>query len=304
MRCSLDGSKPADPGAALAKPAEETFGQARERATPAPDVTGNATAAEPPIWMVYYSSPGCGECARVERMLAELEASFPRLRVERRNIREVESMRTNEALGARFEVPPAARLVAPALFMSGGALIRDSIDHARIGDLIARSGPGREWMEIETASHEGAQAGIEERYRGMRAGVVFAAGLLDGINPCAFATIVFLLSYLQIARRTTAQLAAVGLSFVLAVFLTYFLLGLGLAQIVARLSLLRGAGLVLNWLLAGTALVFAALSLRDGFLCLRGRADAMTLQLPAFLKTRIHSVIREGTRQPRYLLAA
>ena len=87
------------------------------------------------------------------------------------------------------------------------------------------------------------------------------AGLVDGINPCAFATIIFLLSYLQVTRRRPVEIAQVGLSFIIGVFITYFLLGLGLVEMVLKVqSVLRWFRQVLNWALAGFSLVIMACS--------------------------------------------
>ena len=68
------------------------------------------------------------------------------------------------------------------------------------------------------------------RFAAIRVGVVLGSGLLDGVNPCAFATVVFLLSYLQLRHPRRRQLWQVGLGFVVGVFATYYVLGLGLAE--------------------------------------------------------------------------
>ena len=53
-------------------------------------------------------------------------------------------------------------------------------------------------------------------------------GLIDGINPCAFAVIVFLVSFLTIYRYDKKEVILIGSAYCLAVFITYILLGLGL----------------------------------------------------------------------------
>jgi two-component system NtrC family sensor kinase len=62
------------------------------------------------------------------------------------------------------------------------------------------------------------------------------------VNPCAFATLLFLLSYLTYTGRTRGEVLAVGLCFTLAVFLTYLATGLGLLAAVRSLAGFRGAG--------------------------------------------------------------
>jgi len=54
------------------------------------------------------------------------------------------------------------------------------------------------------------------------------AGLLDGINPCAFSTMLFFLSFMALKRKDQRSLLWVGLAFIVSVFIAYFLIGLGL----------------------------------------------------------------------------
>lgn len=58
--------------------------------------------------------------------------------------------------------------------------------------------------------------------------LVVMAGLLDGLNPCAFAVLVFLVSFLYALRAPRADVFRVGSVYAYAVFLAYFLIGLGL----------------------------------------------------------------------------
>ena len=137
--------------------------------------------------------------------------------------------------------------------------------------------------------------------------LVLGAGLLDGINPCAFATIIFLLSYLQVARRSPKEILMVGIAFIAAVFLAYFSIGLVFHGLVEWLSEQTGFHWIrtgMTWLFAGFALLVAILSLRDGIRASRGNLQDMTLQLPGFLKTRIRGVIRKGARSRSFVIAA
>lgn len=259
-----------------------------------------------PIEVVFFTSPGCPDCEQVARLLDDLREIFPRLEVVTKNIRQTVAMRLHETLSERFGVPDDLRMATPTVFTAGGYLARGDINFVRLGELLRRTEglatPG--WFHAAPAEVAVAEAAIDRRYAAMTVGIVLAAGLLDGVNPCAFATIIFLLSYLQVARRTPAQILQVGGAFILGVFLTYFMLGFGLAELVSRLQVLRGFSTALNWALAVVALIIGLLSLRDGIRASRGQAGEMTLQLPDFLKTRIHKVIRHSARHSRFVVAA
>lgn len=133
---------------------------------------------------------------------------------------------------------------------------------------------------------------------------VAAAGLLDGINPCVFTTLVFLVSYLAVAGRTRRQIFTLGVVYTLSVFVTYFLVGLGLFEAVR-------AAEAFPWLSAGlrvavvvSLVVFAVLGLRDAFLAHRGRSHEMVLTLPGFFRDRVRAAVRSRVRAPLAAVAA
>ncbi len=297
-----DEELPAEPFAGAdkpGKPVQASFLQLKEE-------PAAAAPAETPMKMVFFSNPGCKDCERVQRMIPELRGAFPSLQIEFANIRKQAAMRLNEALCERFGVPEESRLVAPAIFCGAGYLLKKDIEFDRLCGLIAKSSgiPAGEWLSVPEEELRKAGDSIRSRFSEISWLLVAAAGLLDGVNPCAFATIIFLLSYLQVARRSPSQIAQVGIAFILGVFLAYFLLGLGLVEVVTRLPALRHLGMALNWALAAFCLLIMALSVRDGVLCLQGRLSDISLQLPEFLKRAIHATIRRGARHSHFVVAA
>ncbi len=271
---------------------------------PEPVATDNA---EQTFRIVYFHKPGCRECEIVRTMLSDAARNFPKLTIEERDIGTRESALLNEALSARFGLADTLRQVTPAIFAQTGALVKADITAPRLGDFLRRAvseKPDENWAKIGEVETVAAGQTVERRFEALSVAVVAGSGLLDGINPCAFATIIFLLSYLQIARRSPGEILAVGAAFISAVFIAYFAVGLGLSQILAKFTVLQTAGQVLNYVLAAFALVIAILSFRDAQLASRGELSGMTLQLPGFLKDRIRSVIRTGAKARRFVFAA
>ncbi|MFP4551583.1 MAG: cytochrome c biogenesis CcdA family protein [Spirochaetales bacterium] len=128
-------------------------------------------------------------------------------------------------------------------------------------------------------------------------GAIIGAGLLDGINPCAFSTMLFPISMLAVAGRTKREILIIGIVYSLTVFFGYVLAGFGLFAGVRSLMVFPTLVAVMRWTLFGLLLVLAALSVRDAVLAGQGRASEMTLQLPDKFKRRVHSVVRSGTRK-------
>jgi len=268
----------------------------------APEVRGDQAARR---LVVFFSNPGCRVCERVEEMLRILAGERRDLTIEARNIRNPDDARINVALCERFDISVDDHLVAPAVFCGAGALLKDDITFDRLQRLLNRpEAAAAGWRQLTEADAEVAGNKIEAIYSNLTPLLVFGAGLADGVNPCAFAAIIFLLSYLQVARRKPRELLAVGGAFMAGVFLTYFALGLGVVEVVERFTLLRRFALLFNWGLAAFVAVLALLNVWDGVQCLRGRMGDMLLQLPASFKSRMHEVVRHGARRRRFVLAA
>jgi cytochrome c biogenesis protein CcdA len=259
-----------------------------------------------PMTIIFFNSPGCSVCARVEELLNRVQGSFTNMTLKTFSIKKSSSMLMNEALCDKFNVPDQLHLVAPAVFGAGGAIVKHEITTAALAELLSNSSrrDNGDWYLVEDENLNKAESTITDRYKNTSMIVVLFFGFIDGINPCAFATIIFFLSYLQVTKRRPAEILQIGTAFIVGVFLTYFALGLGLHELVTRFELLQKFGKILHWGIAGFAVVIAVLSLRDGILCLRGRMKDMSLQLPGMLKTQIHGVIRKGSRHRRFVIAA
>ncbi|MBI4307318.1 MAG: cytochrome c biogenesis protein CcdA [Chloroflexi bacterium] len=80
--------------------------------------------------------------------------------------------------------------------------------------------------------------------------MVLTSGLLDGINPCAFAVMGFLVAFLFALGQARAHVLQVGTAYIVGMYLTYFAIGLGVLTALASLGLPHivakvGAGLVI-----------------------------------------------------------
>ncbi|MCX7918062.1 MAG: DUF1573 domain-containing protein [bacterium] len=145
-----------------------------------------------------------------------------------------------------------------------------------------------------TSDVSSVPAVIVNRFQGFNAFLIASAGLLDGLNPCAFTTIVFFISLLALVGKTKPELLTVGIFFTLAVFLTYLLLGLGALQVLSSLRSIPLVHHILRFGVAEIAFIFAVLSGYDIVVYLRTKqTNNMTMQLPKGIKEKIHQVMRE-----------
>jgi cytochrome c biogenesis protein CcdA/glutaredoxin len=275
---------------------------------PTPEATAGAapTAAEDlsPIHLAYFYQPGCQECDRVSIDLNYLQGRYPQLVVHSFDVKAEAAL--SEWLGARAGVPEAKRLIAPAVLVEDRALVDHDLTSSALEALVAgyaATGAEAAWRGWEAAQDETA-GNIVERFRSFGVLTVLGAGLVDGLNPCAFATIVFFVSYLAFVGRGRREVLAVGAAFALGVFLTYLGIGLGLLRFLASLPFLSA---ISRWVYALTAvlcLFLAAGSLYDWWQARRGRPEEMRLKLPLRLRKWINRVIREGAGLRAFVPAA
>lgn len=122
---------------------------------------------------------------------------------------------------------------------------------------------------------------------------IIGAGLADGVNPCAFAVIVFFVSFLAAYKYTKKEIIVVGSAYCLAVFLAYVLMGLGAFHVLYAMKAFKYVTLVVQWGMVGLCGVFLLLSLYDFIVYQRTKkSEKMLLQLPTNYKVYIHKVMR------------
>ncbi|MEI6605468.1 MAG: HEAT repeat domain-containing protein [Verrucomicrobiota bacterium] len=285
---------------------------AKPAAKDAPVLTDEPPTAPPParnsLDVVFFYKPGCPECIKAKQYITSLKKDFPLIKITETNILEASGIILNQALCGRFTVPAIKHSLTPGVFTQAGFVIGTDISPATLGNLFARtmtSAQDDTWCQLDATEQLAAAKEVDRRYEAVTLPIVLGGGLLDGINPCAFATIIFFLSYLQIARRSPREMLMVGAAFISAVFIAYLAAGLVLYAMLDKLNH-RFAGIQfwLNLFFGLLALVAAWLSLRDALHARAGHLDAMSLQLPGFLKSRIRGVVRSGARARNFVIAA
>jgi cytochrome c biogenesis protein CcdA/glutaredoxin len=266
-----------------------------------PAETPSPPAERKPIYLAYFEEAGCQECARTTYDLQLIREQYPQLVVESFSMEEADNKALSEWLGEKYNVPMQRRLSTPMIFVGDDVLIGDE---AVLDNLVAavakyeETGAERTWDDFDP--EEGSQS-IVERFKSFGVLTVLGAGLIDGLNPCAFATLVFFISYLAFSGRRGRDILFVGLAFAIGVFLTYLLVGVGLMRVIQSLSFFTSLG---RWVYLVTALmcvILAAFTFRDYTKARQGKVTEMTLRLPRILQRRIHSVIRESAQMRAFV---
>lgn len=244
---------------------------------------------------VFYS-PSCHRCAQIkEKVLADIENKFKgKIRLEYRDIDDVENYKL--LLGLEKSHGVKIRNALPVFYFEGNFLngqegrLREQLER-----IISRS------LALPAPGIQQGQAAVDliERFRNFKPLAVVSAGLIDGINPCAFTVIVFFISFLALQGYNKRDLLIIGISFVLAVFLTYLLIGIGIFGFLYRLQNFWLIARVLNISIGLFSMALGVFAVYDFFKFKKtGRTEGLVLQLPAAIKNRIHAVIGMHYRKP------
>jgi hypothetical protein len=159
-------------------------------------------------------------------------------------------------------------------------------------------------LKVESEEIKKAEESVISRFKSLGILTILSAGLIDGLNPCAFATMIFFISYLTFVGRKKREILWVGISFSGAIFVTYLLIGIGILSSVQHFSLMPLFSKVAYLITLVIVLALGIGSLYDYLQLKKGKPSGMKLQLPGFLKKSIHRIIREKSRSHHYLIAA
>ncbi len=266
------------------------------------DESSDACGTAEPIWAAYFYQVGCKACSRAEADIQYIRNRYPQFTVEEFNIYDDAAL----AQWLAERVGRAADLHAPAIFVGDEALIGDGeITPQNLERLIQKyeaTGAPKVWEEFDP---EQVKQNLVERFRHFGPMTVVLAGLVDGLNPCAFATLIFFISYLTLSGRKGREALMVGTAFTLGVFIAYLLIGLGFYKVLDAMK--ETLVMLGRWVYGLTALLCAVLafySFLDFLKARRGEIEDMSLNLPHALRLRINAVIRKGRRARAFVASA
>jgi len=258
------------------------------------------------ICLTFFYSPTCEHCHRVDAFLNELKKKYPQLTVTKFNVVKRENAELKEAFDITFDVPEEKRAYVPAVYLGDKYFIGDSEANEGIDEEIKKyidTGLACPCEKIEKAK-PGVEAQIIERFKSFGVFAVVFAGLIDGVNPCAFGALVFFISYLAITGRKGKDILFIGFSFTAGIFITYLLTGLGMFKFLHSIEEVSEISKLIYPFSGLMALIFAIYSFFDYRKARAGKSGEMVLQLPESVKRVMHGTIRKHVRMKHFTVFA
>jgi len=222
------------------------------------------------IHLYYFYQPRCRECNRTASLLNALKKYHQNLIIHEYNL---------------FD--------PPSVVIGDDYLIKEEITMKKLDSLITRYKSGG--PELDSLTFSDAEKSILERFSHFSIVGILVAGLLDGVNPCAFATLIFFVSYLLFIGRRRRDVILMAVFFILGVFISYLAIGFGAFNILKYVTKIEFIGRIIFLGFGIIALILGVLSFRDYVMAKRGALHKMILQLPLGIKQRIHKDIKART---------
>ena len=269
--------------------AEYTAPQAETAATaPQPSSSAKGTCH-----LLFFEQPGCQKCSRQRREFSLLQEALPKLEISTYDVTTLEGQamlsRTRKALGIKENENVTGRLAT-------ADEIQAAVQNAPTDNVF--------WLKpLSQDELQGEQDRMSAFLKTMTWGGIVLGGLVDGVNPCAFATSIFLISYLLYLKRRRRDIIVVGACFCMGVFITYYLFGLALSSVLRQLQNWRWLKIALYGGIGIIGLVLCILHLRDAIRFRRtGKASDMDMGLSKDTHRNIHEKIRKFTTYRTWLM--
>lgn len=248
-----------------------------------------AVAADYSVNAVYFYSPTCESCRETGRLIDQYQKMHKDLHLVKYNITNLKNKDLLNRYDAAYHVGDNAGTV-PILFAGDryysevSSLTELEQDLKPVQGKALKTIPGVSSVDTD-----------QQRITGYSCASVFAAGLVNGLNPCSMSMALFFLSLLAIERK---KIIKTGAMFCAGKFTGYLALGTILFGALSKLSLfglkplIKAATMVL-------LLFLILLNVKDCFSARKEQYGKIVLQLPSRLKKWNHGCIRKVSETTR-----
>lgn len=257
------------------------------------------------ILIYYFYIEGCPECARVKPFLESIEIKDKRVTVTRLNIALPENQELRAKLDEFYNVPEDKRGVVPAIFIGKDFYVREADIFKNLQNKIGTfTYEDSEYLLKALSSSISGKEKIKEYFQKFGVFVIFVAGLIDGVNPCAFAVLIFFITFLLSQNRKKEDILITGISFTLGIFVAYLLSGIGLFRVIQKYAIIGLFSKILYTFTAILVLLFAIYSYLDYIKIKKGKGKEITLQLPSVFKKSAKNIIKKQPKSSLIFITA
>ncbi len=251
-----------------------------------------------PAWakvdILFFYSPHCHACIRTKQeIIPRIKDKFgDKVEIDYLSILNKDNLEQLIALNKIFGKNQA---LVPTMFVGDKIFIGRDVIAREIFPLLEKM-----LQQEQQAQRKKLVFDLKKHFQSLSLLTILSAGLLDGITPCAFTVIVFFIFLLTFYGYSRKEIISIGSAYILAVFISYLLIGLGIFNFIYALKGFYWVMKGFYCLVAGICLVLASLAFYDFFKYkTTGKTENASLQLPSNLKKMIKKIIGDKYRRKK-----
>ncbi len=256
------------------------------------------------VCVTFFFSPTCEACHEARKIIEVKKFMMPSLEIVYISTASKDGLDKLLLYDKHYNVPKEKELIVPAVFVGDDFLIDVPDIEENFDDVVSKyeKKGGVKCLEINKKVDEGKS--VEEKLTKFTTIAVIGAGLIDGINPCAFATLIFFISGLFFTGRKGKQILLIGVSFTSGVFIAYLLMGLGFLKSIHSLEQFKFIAKLIYPITGIIAFSLGAWSIYDFIKAKKGKIDEMVLKLPTPIRRYTEKFIRKQIKLLYFTIGA
>lgn len=247
-------------------------------------------AQSPKKKAVYFYSETCTHCVKVNEFFVanDIYEKYDIKKVESSGLAEMRSL--NEYFGA-FGIDNPEEIGFPAVFFDDQKLIGDvAIINNFLAEMEQADGTEFPTPASIRQSLEEKRVAQQTQIEGVRKKIdvpiflLMGAAFVDASNPCALAVLILLLATVMAAKGKNKALLS-GLAFSLAIFTSYFLMGIGVYKAITVFSLPKYVSLGVGIL----SIIIGLANLKDVF----WYGKVFIMEVPLSWRPRMQAILKK-----------
>jgi len=255
------------------------------------------------ITILFFSTPGCSECALTRSYLETMKEIYPNIEVKEYSVAEKKNKDLLTNLGKIYNISENKLNVTPAVFIGKGAFVREEA-YKNIESAIKNFNyEDNAFLEDALLKAQSGSSNLVELFKKFGVLTVIGAGLIDGYNPCAITVLIFFISLLALRKKDRREILLVGVFFTIGIGLSYLLLGVGLFELISRWKYFDYISKYVYLLTSLITLTLVVLTFSDYLKAKRGDTKGMALQLSTAEKKTIHTLLRNPKVLTEFIFA-
>ncbi|HOK39851.1 MAG TPA: hypothetical protein PLD27_02265 [bacterium] len=248
---------------------------------------------EKEVVILFFTRIGCRWCKNVDEILRIIKKENPKIKVVKLYENST-NIKYHKYFSKKFNFDEKESLLVPLLIIGDDYLLSNQIKVQSIIELIKKYAKEGAKSPLENISSEELKTitnALIKEFSFFSIFTIILAGLIDGINPCAFVTILFLISVIYFKLNERLKILVIGFSFIAGVFIIYFFIGQGILTFIFDNDIYYKISFILNLSIAIITFSLGILSFYDAINIKKSR-NKVFLQLPISLKKYSHYFIR------------